>query len=47
MNDTIKLRISKEDKTILKKEAKKYRLTVSAYIRFKMLNSKPVYSLKI
>ena len=42
MDKYIKLRISEEDKKILKKEAKKYRLTVSAYVRTKMLNDKPV-----
>ena len=42
MDKYIKLRISEEDKTILKKEAKKYRLSVSAYVRTKMLNDKPV-----
>ena len=42
MNDSIKLRISKEDKRLLNNEAKKYRLSVSAYIRTKMLNDNPI-----
>ena len=42
MNDSIKLRISKEDKRLLHNIAKKHRLSVSAYIRTKMLNDKPI-----
>lgn len=42
MNDSIKLRISKEDKRLLNNEAKKHRISVSAYIRSTMLNDKPI-----
>lgn len=42
MNETIRLRVSKEDKRLLTNEAKKHRLTISAYVRTKMLNDKPI-----
>jgi predicted HicB family RNase H-like nuclease len=42
MNEYIKLRISKEDKRLLTNEAKKHRLSISAYVRTKMLNDKPI-----
>jgi len=42
MNEFIKLRVSKEDKQILTSEAKKHRLTMSAYVRTIMLNNKPI-----
>ena len=37
MTDIITLKLSKQDKAFLKKEAKKERLTLSAYVRTKML----------
>jgi len=37
MNEIISLKISREDKNFLKKEAKKKRLTFSYYVRYKIL----------
>ena len=37
MNEIISLKISKEDKNFLKKEARKMRLTLSSYVRYKIL----------
>lgn len=37
MNDIITLRLCKQDKEFLQREAKKQRLTLSAYVRTKML----------
>ena len=39
MNEIISLKISREDKNFLKKEARKMRLTLSSYVRYKILNS--------
>ena len=36
--DEIKLLVSKEDKMLIKEEAKKNRLTVAAYVRSQLLN---------
>ena len=38
MNEIISLKLCKQDKDFLKKEAKKERLTLSAYVRTKMLS---------
>ena len=37
MNDIITLKLCKQDKEFLQQEAKKQRLTLSAYVRTKML----------
>lgn len=38
MKDAITLKLSKEDKNFLKQEARKERLTLSAYVRNRMLS---------
>ena len=38
MNEIISLKISREDKDLLKNEAKKKRLTLSSYLRYKVLS---------
>ena len=38
MDEIISLKLSTSDKAFLKKEAKKERLTLSAYVRTKMLS---------
>ena len=38
MNDVLTLKLSKQDKKILQTLAKKERLTLSAYVRTKMLS---------
>lgn len=40
MRDRIELKVSPEDKEFLKDEAKKNRVTLSAYVRLKLLNNK-------
>ena len=37
MNETISLKTSRENKDFLKNEAKKKRLTLSSYMRYKVL----------
>jgi len=37
MNEIISLTISREDKNFLKKEARKMLLTLSSYVRYKIL----------
>jgi len=39
MNEIISLKISREDKGLLKNEAIKMRLTLSSYVRYKILSS--------
>ena len=38
MNEIISLKISREDKNLLKNEAKKKRLTLSSYVRYKIFS---------
>jgi len=38
MNEIISLKISREDKDFLMNEARKMRLTLSSYVRYKILN---------
>ena len=38
MNEIISLKISREDKHFFKNEAKKKRLTLSSYVRYKILS---------
>ena len=38
MNEIISLKISREDKDFLNNEAKKKRLTLSSYVRYKILS---------
>lgn len=40
MSELVKLMVSKEDKNFLITEAKKHRLSLSAYVRTKILNNK-------
>jgi predicted HicB family RNase H-like nuclease len=40
MEETIRFRVSKEDKRLLINEAKKHRLTISAYVRTTLLYNK-------
>ena len=40
MTDRIELKVSPEDKILLQEEAKNNRLTLSAYVRLKLLNNK-------
>mgnify|MGYP001282022965 CR=1 FL=1 len=42
MSEHINLKVSPEDKAILKNEAKSKGLSLSAYVRIKLLNSKPI-----
>tara|TARA_R110002012_G_scaffold321773_2_gene551310 strand:+ start:2693 stop:2839 length:147 start_codon:yes stop_codon:yes gene_type:complete len=38
-NQTIQVKVSKEDKINLMREAKKLRLTLSGYVRYKLLSN--------
>ena len=38
MNEIISLKISREDKDFLKNEARKMRLNLSSYVRYKILS---------
>ena len=38
MNEIISLKISSDDKNLLKNEAKKKRLTLSSYVRYKIFS---------